>query len=685
MSRSKEGVIPEKLLNVTETSESTRGTGRVNEGFTCELDVSEVSARCDLNPEQNIRHCVNSSSNGTNNKDATKSEEYEFSYITLDKAKEAESGNNQGENGLTENGSAGFNKQDNIVIEEVKEKPLIYSISENPPFYLTILFALQQALLPVSTSLSVSLLVAELVCARDDDEIKAQLLSTTFMMAGIATMLMCTVGVRLPIFQGPSSSYVVPLIGLMTLKEWSCPSKEDLVSIYSNSTINMTDINGRLPVPKEIILGQLEKLQGSLMVAGILHLLIGLTGLVGVIARYVGPITIVPALLLAVLYMHRVTVKFAESFWGTAVATTVCGVILSLYLSGKKTPIPFWTRSRGFHIFWYPLHQVFSILISVLFGWALSAIFTNFGVLSSDPNSVQFYARTDARNQILSTNPWFFFPYPGQFGSFRFDTAAFIGAFVATIMSVVDSICDYNACARMCFVPFPPAHAMNRGIFWEGLMSFFAGMTGAGHGTNSYGGNIGAIGITKVASRRVFQVLALIYMLFAVLGKLNAAFITIPYSVLGGTMILYFGIFFGIVLSQLQFIDLNSTRNLAILGISILVGFMSPYWVERHPDAIDTGVPELDRTLTMLLANGIFISGLVACFLDNTVKGTIQERGLIAQLEGEGTQVGDQKIEYEEGMEVYDVPWVPNFIKSSRFAKYCPILPYFPEKETQTK
>ncbi|KAK6186216.1 hypothetical protein SNE40_008297 [Patella caerulea] len=143
MSRSKEGVIPEKLLNVTETSESTRGTGRVNEGFTCELDVSEVSARCDLNPEQNIRHCVNSSSNGTNNKDATKSEEYEFSYITLDKAKEAESGNNQGENGLTENGSAGFNKQDNIVIEEVKEKPLIYSISENPPFYLTILFALQ--------------------------------------------------------------------------------------------------------------------------------------------------------------------------------------------------------------------------------------------------------------------------------------------------------------------------------------------------------------------------------------------------------------------------------------------------------------------------------------------------------------------------------------------------------------
>ncbi|ESO95055.1 hypothetical protein LOTGIDRAFT_117723, partial [Lottia gigantea] len=468
----------------------------------------------------------------------------------------------------------------------------------------------QQALLPVSTSLSVSLLVAELVCARDDDEIKAQLLSTTFMMAGIATLLMCTLGVGLPIFQGPSSSYVVPLLGLATLKEWRCPSEEMLACQLCTKRSKFLCISRILSI-----------LQGSLMVAGGIHILIGLTGLVGVIAKFVGPITIVPALMLAVLYVHRVTVKFAESYWGSAVATTICGVILSLYLAGKKTPIPMWTRKRGFHILWYPLHQVFSILFSVIFGWVLSAILTYVGALSTDHNSVQFYARTDARNQILTNNPWFFFPYPGQFGGYKFDTAAFVGALVATIMSVIDSICDYNACARMCYVPFPPAHAMNRGIFWEGLMSFFAGMTGAGHGTNSYGGNIGAIGVTKVASRRVFQLLALLYILFAILGKLNAAFITIPYSILGGTMILYFGIFIGIVLSQLQFVDLNSTRNLAILGISILIGFMMPYWIEKNPNGIRTGLPEFDRTLTMLAANGVFVAGVIACFLDNTVAG----------------------------------------------------------------
>ncbi|ESO95053.1 hypothetical protein LOTGIDRAFT_160815 [Lottia gigantea] len=562
-----------------------------------------------------------------------------------------------------------------IVIE--KPRPLVYSVTDSPPIHLTLLLAIQQALLPVSTSLSVSLLVAELVCARDDDEIKAKLLGTTFFMSGCATLLMVLVGVRLPIFQGPSSTYVVPLLGLAQLQEWSCPSKEDLVSYYSNYTTNMTDLHGRLPVPREVIYGHLEKLQGSLMVAGGIHILIGLTGLVGVIAKFVGPITIVPSLFMVVLYVHNVTVDFAETYWGSAAVTSAFGIIFSLYLANRSTPIPFWNNSRGFHIMWYPLHQ---ILISVIIGWILSAVLTSTGVLSNDPNSVQFYARTDARNSILSTNPWFYFPYPGQFGAFRFDAAAFVGAIVATIMSVVDSICDYNACARMCHVPFPPAHAMNRGIFWEGLMSFFAGMTGAGHATNSYGGNIGAIGITKSASRRIFVVLAGIYIMFAILGKVNAAFITIPYSVLGGSMLLYFGIFLGVVLSQLQFIDLNCTRNLAILGISILLGFMMPYWVKKNPKGIETGVEEVDRVLTMLISNGIFIAGVVSCFLDNTVPGTKESRGLEAFAEGEESLKGE-KVEYIEGMEIYDVPFIPDCIKKSKFAKYCPILPDYSKKK----
>jgi len=52
------------------------------------------------------------------------------------------------------------------------------------------------------------------------------------------------------------------------------------------------------------------------MLAGALHFLIGATGLVGVLLRFIGPVTIVPAILLIGLYMTRTAVKFISHQWG---------------------------------------------------------------------------------------------------------------------------------------------------------------------------------------------------------------------------------------------------------------------------------------------------------------------------------------------------------------------------------
>ena len=79
-----------------------------------------------------------------------------------------------------------------------------------------------------------------------------------------------------------------------------------------------------------------------------------------------------------------------------------------------------------------------------------------------------------------------------------FSEATFISCFIATILSILDSISDYYACARVCRVPAPPSHAVNRGILIEGICSFISGTVGCGHATTTSGGNIGAIGITKV-------------------------------------------------------------------------------------------------------------------------------------------------------------------------------------------
>jgi nucleobase transporter 1/2 len=42
-------------------------------------------------------------------------------------------------------------------------------------------------------------------------------------------------------------------------------------------------------------------------------------------------------------------------------------------------------------------------------------------------------------------------------------------------------------------------------------------------------------------------------------------------------------------ISNLQFVDMNSPRNVFIYGLSVLVGMALPTWLQQHPDAIQTG------------------------------------------------------------------------------------------------
>ena len=91
---------------------------------------------------------------------------------------------------------------------------------------------------------------------------------------------------------------------------------------------------------------------------------------------------------------------------------------------------------------------------------------------------------------------------------------------------------------------------------------------------------------------RVFQVLGFMFVIMGVIGKVGAVFITIPYSVIGGLQIINFGVLAGVMLSNLQFIDLSSKRNMTIIGMSMLVAMMMPHWVKTTKNPIDTGKPQ---------------------------------------------------------------------------------------------
>jgi xanthine/uracil permease len=65
-------------------------------------------------------------------------------------------------------------------------------------------------------------LVAEAACALEDGVFIRKLVSSTFMLSGVTTFLQVMFGIRLPVYQGPSGSYAVPIIALNKMDASRC-------------------------------------------------------------------------------------------------------------------------------------------------------------------------------------------------------------------------------------------------------------------------------------------------------------------------------------------------------------------------------------------------------------------------------------------------------------------------------
>ncbi len=64
--------------------------------------------------------------------------------------------------------------------------------------------------------------------------------------------------------------------------------------------------------------------------------------------------------------------------------------------------------------------------------------------------------------------------------------------------------------------------------------------------------------------------------LMGLFSKFGAFFITIPDPIVGGIFCIMFGMISAVGLSNVQYVNMNSTRNLFILGFSIFFGLVMP-------------------------------------------------------------------------------------------------------------
>ncbi|KAL9967144.1 hypothetical protein ACROYT_G025317 [Oculina patagonica] len=542
---------------------------------------------------------------------------------------------------------------------------LSYLIDENPPWHICLLLGFQHYLTMLGGTLAFPFLLSGPMCFANNTLAISEVLSTLFFVSGLITLLQSTFGARLPIVHGGSSAFLIPTFAILSLPQWTCPKPEENENSTQSSLINNYDVWKP----------QMREIQGAIIVSSLFQVVIGFTGLIGFLLRFIGPLTTAPTVTLVGVALFKAAAEKAGKHWGVSMATIVFMALFSQYLTKIDIPVPMYSKGRGgLYIGRFPLFRLFPVILAIAASWIICAIITAAGGFPSDPSIPKYMARSDSRIAVLKEAQWFRLPYPGQWGMPTVSAAGVFGMLAGVLTTIIESVGNFYACARLSGAPPPPKHAMNRGIGMQGIGCLLAGAFGTGNGVSSYGVNIGAIGITKVGSLRVIQFGALILMVVGVLGKIGALFVSIPDPIVGGVFMVMFGMIAAVGISNLQFVDLNSSRNLFIVGFSIVFGLALPHYMDNHPNAVDTGVSEIDQILTVLLKTSMAVGCLVALILDNTIPGTIEERGLKAWRQHLSDDSDDQF--QTVSIKVYDLPFGLNRISNYKVAKYLPFLHY---------
>lgn len=314
---------------------------------------------------------------------------------------------------------------------------LVYTVDDVPPWYTSILLGFQHFLTMIGGTISIPYILTPLLCIDDSDPARGKLVCTIIFVSGMVTLLQSSVGVRLPIIQGGTFSFLVPSIAILTTNFEPCDV----------ATQNKTD--SELEEEWQV---RMREIQGAIAVSAIVQVVIGFSGLIGLVLTWITPLTIVPTVTLVGLSLFTVAADKASLHWGISFTTIVLLILFSQYLKEVPVPIPTFKKDSGCSVSWLYIFKLFPVLMAIIISWGLCAILTASGVLAEGS-----HARTDLNIDVINKSPWFRFPYPGQWGLPTVSAAGVLGMLAGVIASMIESIGDYYACARIAAQP-PQRH-----------------------------------------------------------------------------------------------------------------------------------------------------------------------------------------------------------------------------------
>ncbi|XP_065202699.1 solute carrier family 23 member 1-like [Planococcus citri] len=543
-----------------------------------------------------------------------------------------------------------------------EDNDIVCGLDDAPPWYLCIFMALQHYLTMIGAIVSIPFILTPALCMKEDDPAKGYIISTMIFVTGIVTFIQVTFGCRLPIVQGGTISFLIPTLAILHQPQWRCPSSDILNAMSAENRTELWQL-------------RMRELSGAIIVSAVFQTIIGYCGIIGMVLKFVTPITIVCAISLVGLSLFEIAAESSSKHWGIAMLTIFLLTVFSLCMSEVKVPLVGYRKGYGLKITWFRLFKLFPVLLTIVIMWVICGVLTATNYLPSGHP-----ARTDTKIDIVRNAAWIRIPYPGQWGWPTVSISSVLGMMAGVLACTVESLGYYPTVAKMSGGPPPPVHVINRGIGTEGLGTILAGIWGSGNGANTFGENVGTIGVTRIGSRRVIQFACLLMLLQGVINKFGAVFIVIPEPIIGGIFCVMFGMIAAIGLSTLQYVNLNSARNLYIIGFCLFFSLVLPRWMIAHPNAINTGNATVNNAITVLLSTSILVGGFLGCLMDNVIPGTLEERGIIAWADQMKLSKDDDTEAAQVSSSTYDFPIGMNLIRRWKWTSFIPCSPTYKMK-----
>ncbi|WP_171241078.1 nucleobase:cation symporter-2 family protein [Ruegeria sp. HKCCA5491] len=379
------------------------------------------------------------------------------------------------------------------------------------------------------------------------------LIQMSMLFAGVATLLQTVtlgpVGAALPIVQGTSFAFLPIMIPLVAGK----------------------GVDG------------LAALFGGVIVGGLFHALLGTV--IGKIRFALPPLVTGLVVTMIGLALVKVGIQYAAGGvpaigtpeYGSALNWSAALVVIIVTLALK-----FFTRG---------MLSVSAVLIGLVagYGYALMVGMVTFEAIGTSWDRAASFA----------------LPVPFKYG-FEFSFAAIIGFCLMAFVSAIETVGDVSGVTKGGAGREATDKEIAGATYADGFGSALAGVFG-GLPNTSFSQNVGLIAMTGVMSRNVVTIGALLLILCGLVPKVGAIIRTVPIEVLGGGVIVMFGMVVAAGVSMLSDVDWNR-RNMVIFAISLSIGF----GLQLEPNAVQ----HLPDTLGILMKSGLLPAALIAIVLN---------------------------------------------------------------------